>query len=178
MKSILDKELWREELRSRAATPSLSSLLMEPGPPPPEPEDPAPGGPSGVKVNASSGTLYPIYPITTTSTSSEGGSHPIKKVEVELEEDAVQTTTTRGEKAFKCGICGKRYRRKGWLDNHIRCHSRKPGGVRLPFPCPQCGRAFSQKANMTRHVKDLHGGRQGTDGEFKCFQCDTTNILI
>ncbi|XP_064154486.1 zinc finger protein 574 [Anguilla rostrata] len=50
------------------------------------------------------------------------------------------------ERRFKCGVCGKPFKKQIHVRNHLRVHT----GER-PFQCSDCGKTFSSLANLSRH---------------------------
>ncbi|XP_053737711.1 zinc finger protein 574 isoform X1 [Synchiropus splendidus] len=50
------------------------------------------------------------------------------------------------ERSFVCGVCGKSFRKRIHVRNHIRTHT----GER-PFQCSDCGKTFSSLTNLMRH---------------------------
>nr|XP_061789517.1 zinc finger protein 574-like [Nerophis lumbriciformis] len=55
-------------------------------------------------------------------------------------------TSHTPERSFLCGVCGKAFKKKIHVRNHVRTHT----GER-PFKCGDCGKGFSSLANLTRH---------------------------
>ncbi|XP_043085659.1 gastrula zinc finger protein XlCGF49.1 [Puntigrus tetrazona] len=76
--------------------------------------------------------------------------------------DASQTRKdSGGKKCFSCPHCGKSYRRKGDLKEHMGVHSERP------YACLQCGKSYTQKINLQNHLL-IHNGEK----PFTCQQCD------
>ena len=51
-----------------------------------------------------------------------------------------------GEKAFKCGDCGKQFSQNSDLKKHKSVHTGEKA-----FKCDQCGKQFSQSSNLKQH---------------------------
>ncbi|XP_030640936.1 zinc finger protein 574 [Chanos chanos] len=58
------------------------------------------------------------------------------------------------EHRFKCGVCGKPFKKQIHVRNHLRTHT----GER-PFQCSVCGKTFSSHANLSRHTHTHTGAR-------------------
>ncbi|XP_050979709.1 gastrula zinc finger protein XlCGF49.1 [Labeo rohita] len=75
------------------------------------------------------------------------------------EKDSIQNTGAK--KSFSCPHCGKGYKRKGDLKDHMAIHSERP------YMCLQCGKSYTQKVNLQNHLL-IHNGEK----PFTCSQCD------
>lgn len=67
----------------------------------------------------------------------------------------------RLERRHKCSICGKMFKKKSHVRNHLRTHT----GER-PFPCPDCSKPFNSPANLARHRLTHTGERP-----YRCGDC-------
>ncbi|XP_073467360.1 uncharacterized protein [Aquarana catesbeiana] len=65
------------------------------------------------------------------------------------------------DKRFSCTECGKCFRSKSGLKEHIRTHT----GEKL-HPCLECGKCFSKKCNLYRHQR-YHTGEK----PYSCSEC-------
>ncbi|XP_050411492.1 zinc finger protein 436 [Patella vulgata] len=67
-------------------------------------------------------------------------------------------------KPFECGICGKAFKKVGWLTDHMWTHSND-----TPYVCEICEKPVNSKKALRNHMK-LHSG----DKPFKCDICGKT----
>ena len=62
------------------------------------------------------------------------------------------------QKPYSCGVCGRGFSRKDYLESHSRLHT----GF-CPYVCDQCGMTFSERSNFRQHKR--------THSEEKTFTC-------
>uniref|UniRef100_A0A4W5KRK5 C2H2-type domain-containing protein n=1 Tax=Hucho hucho TaxID=62062 RepID=A0A4W5KRK5_9TELE len=65
------------------------------------------------------------------------------------------------DRPFSCGDCGKSFYSKGLLNVHIQTHKGEK-----PFICGYCGKSFYQKGNLNQHLR-THTGEK----PFSCGNC-------
>uniref|UniRef100_A0A8D0FIR9 C2H2-type domain-containing protein n=1 Tax=Strix occidentalis caurina TaxID=311401 RepID=A0A8D0FIR9_STROC len=86
-----------------------------------------------------------------------------------LKEDTLLQKQQRGkvhtkEKPCKCTECGKGFKGRSRLLNHLQTHTRAN-----TFECVECGKSFSRKANLVVHQR-IHTGER----PYKCKECEKT----
>lgn len=65
-----------------------------------------------------------------------------------------------GEKVEECSRCGRRYKLKSSLRNHIKWEC----GKEPQFQCPFCSYRAKQKMHVVRHVERMHKEKIGALG--------------
>ena len=68
-----------------------------------------------------------------------------------------------------CVTCGKVYKSKNVLIEHIKSH--ETGYIKLPLACPICGKLYTNKYLVNRHVKRQHENKGML---YKCRICERT----
>uniref|UniRef100_A0A672THX8 C2H2-type domain-containing protein n=1 Tax=Strigops habroptila TaxID=2489341 RepID=A0A672THX8_STRHB len=68
------------------------------------------------------------------------------------------------EKPYKCTQCGKGFKGRPRLLNHLQTHTRE-----RMFECVECGKSFSRKASLVVHRR-VHTGEK----PYKCKECEKT----
>src|SRR5277367_272447 len=79
--------------------------------------------------------------------------------EVEENVGSVGSKDSGANEKHECTICGKAFKRLGYLKQHSRIHTGDK-----PFKCGVCGKCFNRKGNLKKH-KMAHIGE-------KPFKCD------
>uniref|UniRef100_A0A8C8ED41 C2H2-type domain-containing protein n=1 Tax=Otus sunia TaxID=257818 RepID=A0A8C8ED41_9STRI len=83
-----------------------------------------------------------------------------KKLALVADDQKVHTE----EKPCKCTECGKGFKGRSRLLNHLQTHTRAD-----TFECVECGKSFSRKANLVVHQR-IHTGER----PYKCKECEKT----
>uniref|UniRef100_A0A671WWC9 C2H2-type domain-containing protein n=1 Tax=Sparus aurata TaxID=8175 RepID=A0A671WWC9_SPAAU len=68
----------------------------------------------------------------------------------QLDDDEIQA----GVRPFGCSVCGKRYRWKNSLNDHMELHA-----AEIPFSCSLCGKRYRWKRSLSDHM-ELHAAEK------------------
>ena len=74
----------------------------------------------------------------------------------------------KGEKPFKCPICGKNFA------SALRAHIRRVHDGEKPYKCTLCDASFAAKSELPGHMASVHE----EENRVKCDSCDSTFITV
>lgn len=77
-----------------------------------------------------------------------------------------------GWKNYVCDICGVKFLKQGYLNKHMRYHKLSNGEFQ-GFECEICGKRFSEKWRLGVHQRSVHKG-----GRFASCKCDICGQLF
>uniref|UniRef100_A0A8C6GUH1 PR domain containing 10 n=1 Tax=Mus spicilegus TaxID=10103 RepID=A0A8C6GUH1_MUSSI len=103
-----------------------------------------------------------LVPTQTTLTADD--MRRAKRIRLELQNAALQHLFIRKSfRPFKCLQCGKAFREKDKLDQHLRFHGREGN---CPLTCDLCNKGFISSASLESHMK-LHSDQK----TYSCIFC-------
>ncbi|XP_031198879.1 PR domain zinc finger protein 10 isoform X10 [Mastomys coucha] len=103
-----------------------------------------------------------LMPTQTTLTADD--MRRAKRIRLELQNAALQHLFIRKSfRPFKCLQCGKAFREKDKLDQHLRFHGREGN---CPLTCDLCNKGFISSASLESHMK-LHSDQK----TYSCIFC-------
>lgn len=79
------------------------------------------------------------------------------------------TGKKRKYKEYSCSYCGKHFRHKGNMQQHVRTHTQE-----RPFSCNVCGMSFKKSSALLEHRR-RHKGISHVDNRDKFFDCEICN---
>ncbi|XP_061170491.1 histone-lysine N-methyltransferase PRDM9-like isoform X2 [Saccostrea echinata] len=101
-------------------------------------------------------------PVCKNITIADSISKPAYSEKKHIEEEAkIHVKLTRGDKPYKCDVCGRAFNQSQKLQGHMRTHTGDK-----PYKCDVCGKAFNRLGNLQRHMR-THTG----DKPYKCDVC-------
>nr|XP_035942193.1 PR domain zinc finger protein 10 isoform X3 [Halichoerus grypus] len=102
--------------------------------------------------------------LPTQSTLTADDMRRAKRIRLELQNAALQHLFIRKSfRPFKCLQCGKAFREKDKLDQHLRFHGREGN---CPLTCDLCNKGFISSASLESHMK-LHSDQK----TYSCIFC-------
>ncbi|XP_036132137.1 PR domain zinc finger protein 10 [Molossus molossus] len=102
--------------------------------------------------------------LPTPSTLTADDMRRAKRIRLELQNAALQHLFIRKSfRPFKCLQCGKAFREKDKLDQHLRFHGREGN---CPLTCDLCNKGFISSASLESHMK-LHSDQK----TYSCIFC-------
>lgn len=77
-----------------------------------------------------------------------------------------------GMKNYVCDICGMKFLKQGYLNKHVRYHQLNNGEFQ-GFRCEMCGKKFPEKWRLGVHQRSVHKG-----GRFSSCKCDICGSMF
>lgn len=105
------------------------------------------------------------YAASISSIPSLPSNKPISSGQTAISKEqpnAIAHAKSPADKNKICLYCGKKFKKTGNLNAHIRIHTGEK-----PFECNYCQKRFAEKSNLKRHLR-VHTGEK----PFKCNYCD------
>ncbi|XP_065273067.1 PR domain zinc finger protein 10 isoform X6 [Emys orbicularis] len=122
---------------------------QEQTPVPPETQSPLDQQPEGHPMQLQQ--QHDESPVPTQSTMTADDMRRAKRIRLELQNAALQHLFIRKSfRPFKCLQCGKAFREKDKLDQHLRFHGREGN---CPLTCDICNKGFINSGALESHMK-------------------------
>ena len=89
------------------------------------------------------------------ATLTNSDTHEIREVSNELrtatQSDITSNVESSEETLYQCDHCGKSFKKKGYLQKHIKLHDPTEQSDERSYQCNHCDKVFQKKKNLNQH---------------------------